>query len=331
MKFTHLCEVRLPTYRRPELLSRALRSLQMQTHENWRCIVFDDSPDGDALSVVKSINDHRVNYFKNPVRMGAEGNIDQCFRKESYLNGKYFCVLEDDNYLLPKFLEDNIRACVDNGVQLLLRNQLVENEDMMPVSLMTRCTLDNCYTEGTYEPEFAWAESIYGLGVSNGALFWSSLAKSNFEVATSKTSAVLQENIRAISVFDRFLVLLSPLAVFRGIESQSMRAPLFSGKKHWMVDFREIQYVRQVAFEMIQKKCNASSILLSDRLCKPFSVREEAIARIGKSLIDLKNHISWKRDLEIRAKAFAIEKLINIAPELREKCDALRFRTFHEK
>src|SRR5262245_1504436 len=89
-----LCEVRVPTFRRPKLLRRALlsvlagcgkteqgsrsdsdpftwgfgyvhgqneffRSLLEQTYSNWRCVVLDDCPDGSARSIVEAIQDHR--------------------------------------------------------------------------------------------------------------------------------------------------------------------------------------------------------------------------------------------------------------------------------
>ena len=45
--------VRTPTYRRPDLLTRAMRCLQAQTHEDWICEVCDDCPDGSARAVVE--------------------------------------------------------------------------------------------------------------------------------------------------------------------------------------------------------------------------------------------------------------------------------------
>jgi len=54
-----LCEVRVPTFRRPKLLRRALLSVLEQTYSNWRCVVLDDCPDGSARSIVEAIQDHR--------------------------------------------------------------------------------------------------------------------------------------------------------------------------------------------------------------------------------------------------------------------------------
>lgn len=44
-----LCEIRVQTYRRPELLRRALGSLIDQTHRNWVAVVMDDLADGVRL------------------------------------------------------------------------------------------------------------------------------------------------------------------------------------------------------------------------------------------------------------------------------------------
>ena len=61
-----LCEVRVPTFRRPKLLRRALLSVLEQTYSNWRCVVLDDCPDGSARSIVEAIQDHRIDHLQNP-------------------------------------------------------------------------------------------------------------------------------------------------------------------------------------------------------------------------------------------------------------------------
>src|SRR5438876_1081588 len=98
-------EVRVPTYRRPRLLRRALDSLVAQGYKDWRCIVFDDSPDREAEWVCNGLADPRIVYVSNNKRLGAGPNLDQCFRKRAYCAGDLFCVLEDDNYLQPTCLE----------------------------------------------------------------------------------------------------------------------------------------------------------------------------------------------------------------------------------
>ena len=55
-----LCEIRVPTYRRPELLERAMRSLQAQTQRDWVALVMDDSPEREGAQAVKKLGDGRI-------------------------------------------------------------------------------------------------------------------------------------------------------------------------------------------------------------------------------------------------------------------------------
>jgi len=73
------CEIRVPTFRRPRLLERALRSVAAQTHEDWCCVVFDDCPDGSAKPIVEAMADRRFEWRQNGPALGAIGNIDRAF------------------------------------------------------------------------------------------------------------------------------------------------------------------------------------------------------------------------------------------------------------
>ena len=47
MSIQSMVSVLIPTYNRPQLLLRALRSLQLQLYPDWEAVVVDD---GDALA-----------------------------------------------------------------------------------------------------------------------------------------------------------------------------------------------------------------------------------------------------------------------------------------
>lgn len=70
-----LCEVRIPAYKRPDLLRRALSSLVVQSYPNWQAIVLDDSPDKEALNVIRSFEDDRILYKPNEKNLGVLKNI----------------------------------------------------------------------------------------------------------------------------------------------------------------------------------------------------------------------------------------------------------------
>lgn len=121
-----MTEIRIPTYKRPLLLKRALDSLKSQTVTDWKAIVLDDSPEGEARNVVEQFAEARIEYHRNEKNVGGAENIDQAFRKEAFFSkSKYFAILEDDNWFEPTLIEANIEVLRKQGCNLLLRNQKV--------------------------------------------------------------------------------------------------------------------------------------------------------------------------------------------------------------
>src|SRR5580704_13426007 len=106
----NLCEIRVPTYRRPQWLERALRSILAQDTPDWRAVIFDDSPDQEGRAVVDRLADARFIYKSNPANLRAAANIDQCFQTRPFVQGEYACILEDDNWFYPDFISSNIQA-----------------------------------------------------------------------------------------------------------------------------------------------------------------------------------------------------------------------------
>ena len=48
------------TYKRPQLLSRAMRSVINQTFRDFECIVVDDADNVETAQIVKQFNDKRI-------------------------------------------------------------------------------------------------------------------------------------------------------------------------------------------------------------------------------------------------------------------------------
>ena len=61
-----------PTFKRQELLSRAVASLQAQTYKDWEMIIVNDSPKDTAYhDFTSSVNDSRIHYFVNEINRGV--------------------------------------------------------------------------------------------------------------------------------------------------------------------------------------------------------------------------------------------------------------------
>lgn len=91
------------TYRRPELLRRALRSLIAQSRSDWVAEVYNDDPsDERPAAVIREIADERIKLSLPCVRRGGVANFNQAFRPGPEPFGS---LLEDDNWWEPEFLE----------------------------------------------------------------------------------------------------------------------------------------------------------------------------------------------------------------------------------
>jgi glycosyltransferase involved in cell wall biosynthesis len=97
-----LVRVLVPTYRRNELLLRALQSLRAQTFTDWVCEVHNDDPNDSApAEIVKRLGDPRIESQTHEQNLGASGTFNLLYHptRESF-----YSLLEDDNWWEPEFL-----------------------------------------------------------------------------------------------------------------------------------------------------------------------------------------------------------------------------------
>ena len=98
----------IPTYKRPHLIGRAIKSVLNQTYQDFEIIIIDDSPDEATGKVVKDLNDKRIKYIRNKIRRGFVGAKNQGV-KEASKDSKYIAFLDDDDEWLPLFLEKTVK------------------------------------------------------------------------------------------------------------------------------------------------------------------------------------------------------------------------------
>ena len=103
----------IPTYRRPYLLRRAIRSVLDQSYPHVQVCVYDNASDDDTAEVVKALasQDSRVRYYRHPENIGSQENfIFGVARVDTPL----FNLLSDDDFLLPGFLAEATSALQNN-------------------------------------------------------------------------------------------------------------------------------------------------------------------------------------------------------------------------
>ena len=210
-----LCEVRIPTYKRPDLLKRALTSLVDQTYTNWKCLVLDDSPSQEARTVVDSLNDDRMIYQPHPTNLGRTKNLDYAFLPTNYIGGLYAFVLEDDNYLLRNFISENIKSLETHKVNIVLRNaeiRLQTNQESIPTG---KTNAGKWYSQGIYNPFEIYARLFFCEGITNSGLFWrTDKIQSNLQVGPQVKDALHQELFRSLQIKEAIYFEPTPLCVF---------------------------------------------------------------------------------------------------------------------
>lgn len=237
-----LVHVRTTAYKRPEMLRRALTGLQAQTTADWVCDVYDDDPDRSGEAVVRELADPRIRYSANAPQRRASRNLDRCFTRFNPHGAAYFCVVEDDNQLLPGFMEENIRLCEEKGVRIVLRNQFIEHQAGTADSrLSDHGLLEGKLPQGICPPETLHLSVMADMGVSNGGLFWSRHAVSDLEIGVD-CSATFQEYLRTIAIAEPVYVALEPLAVWAENGDNTVRD--FGETAGWLR--RELELKRSV-------------------------------------------------------------------------------------
>lgn len=99
----------IPTYRRPKMLERAVRSVLRQSYPHLLVCVYDDASGDDTAEVVAALSteDSRVRYHAQPKNIGKLANFQFGMDR---LETPYFTILSDDDVFLPELFADAMQA-----------------------------------------------------------------------------------------------------------------------------------------------------------------------------------------------------------------------------
>ena len=94
----------IPTYQRPKLLERAIKSALGQTYSHLQVCVYDNASGDDTEETVRRLAgaDQRVKYFCHATNIGAQKNFIHAMER---VHTPFFSFLSDDDILLPRFYE----------------------------------------------------------------------------------------------------------------------------------------------------------------------------------------------------------------------------------
>lgn len=121
--------IMIPTYRRTEMLEKAIQSvLNQRTKHKYEIVVVDndDSLSTDALDIVQKFDEEKVCYYKNKKNIGMFGNWNRCIE---LAQSKWMLILHDDDELAPGFIEDMLNTAENTNLGAVTCNYQVINEN----------------------------------------------------------------------------------------------------------------------------------------------------------------------------------------------------------
>ncbi len=103
----------IPTYRRPQLLRRAVRSVLAQSYPDFQVCVYDNASGDETREVVEELarHDARVKYHCHDRNIGMLPNFIFGLNR---IDTPFFNILSDDDVLLPEFFKTAVVALERN-------------------------------------------------------------------------------------------------------------------------------------------------------------------------------------------------------------------------
>lgn len=108
----------IAAFRDMPVLEEAIQSALAQTFTDFELLISDDSPEQAVRAMAErhAARDSRVRYRHNETRLGPAGNHWAALREA---RGRYLCILNHDDRLLPRFLESLV-APLEQDASLVL-------------------------------------------------------------------------------------------------------------------------------------------------------------------------------------------------------------------
>lgn len=120
----------IPTYKRPDLLRRAVKSVLLQTYKDFEIIVVNDDLEGFDIvkDEIDAIKDARIVCYQNERSKGGNGARNTGILKSK---GEYIAFLDDDDEWMENKLEDQINLInqLDKSYAAVYSGYLIEDDD----------------------------------------------------------------------------------------------------------------------------------------------------------------------------------------------------------
>lgn len=268
--------VYLATFRRHELLPRALKSLESQTFKDWICEVHNDEPnDRFPNELVAKIADPRISILNHLQNLGGAATLNAFYAPAKE---EFFSILEDDNWWEPNFLEEMLKVSERHPeIAIFWANMKIWHEEKNGKFAHRGETI---HAQNDKEPyaKIEWGDErqIMGAVHSGGACFIRSGNGANYRIPSVPCAAI--ENFRERCFPHPLLLVRKPLANFSVTlksersndqivawgEAQAVLTATFFSAAPWSKEM-----IREYFIQGRKKNPPATGVLLSAALFEP--------------------------------------------------------------
>lgn len=95
----------VPTYNDGRFLRGSLASITAQTYPRLEILVSDDGSSDDTAEIVRSFDDPRITYHRNPRNLGQFENVNRCIQRA---RGEYIAIYHSDDLYDPRIVEKEV-------------------------------------------------------------------------------------------------------------------------------------------------------------------------------------------------------------------------------
>jgi glycosyltransferase involved in cell wall biosynthesis len=284
----------IPTYRRPEMLRRAIRSVLNQTFPHFQLCIYDNASGDDTTEVVAEFTkkDLRVKYFCHPHNIGAIPNYNHGLRE---VRTPLFSLLADDDILLPDFYKITLagfdkypQAMFSAGATLVMNEK--GEEVLCPMSWWPR--------EGYFAPPEGLLTMI-GKKKSNH-IFWTGIL---FRSELRQQIGLLDEELHfadhdfqlRISARFPFVISKKPCAIFLRHPAQSIsKVDISWFWPAWLATIKKIREDEQIPLVMREQVGKSLLDQLARYLFSPTFLMRKDYAQSLRAADILKNELDAK-------------------------------------
>lgn len=95
----------MPVFNASKTLEMALRSLLMQTYDDWELIVIDDGSNDESAAIVQSFQDARIRLVSDGLNLGLPARLNRMIQMGA---GRYFARMDADDIAFPDRLKNQV-------------------------------------------------------------------------------------------------------------------------------------------------------------------------------------------------------------------------------